>query len=191
VKFVIIGAIWFVLALSLGVSGVLERLRAPLPQLVLIGLTIALLVAARVSATFRQWLETIDLRALVALHLTRFVGFYFLYLCHMDELPCDFATKAGWVDVLIATVAMLLLFAWNVVATNRVILLAWNILGFIDILFVVASAAIHTIADWLSMIAMVRFPLSLLLTFLVPLIITSHIVIFGRLSSRPMNRGES
>jgi hypothetical protein len=186
-KFVWILAAWFVAAIALGASGALQRLRPPAPQLVIAGLTIALLAASRVSYTFRQWLRTIDLRAFVALHLTRFVGFYFLVLCHRDELPCDFATTAGWGDVIVAILAVVLLISWNLTATNRVWAGAWNTLGLIDILFVVASAGSHAMGNPSSMAVLLRLPLSLLLTFLVPLIISSHFFIFWRLWSQRLN----
>ena len=51
----------------------------------------------------------------------------------------------------------------------------------IDILFVVASAARSGLTDPPSMIELTRLPLSLLPTFIVPLIIASHIVVFVRL----------
>ncbi|HEY0723504.1 MAG TPA: hypothetical protein VGD41_05920 [Pyrinomonadaceae bacterium] len=182
-KFIIIGAIWFVAAIALGASGVLARLRPPAPQVVLLALTIALLVAWRAGDSFRRWVEGSDLRALIAIHLTRFVGLYFLFLCGRGELPCSFAKPAGFGDILVATLALGLLLGWKTISSSRGLIAAWNALGLIDILFVVASAARHAMAKPGSMAAMLQLPLSLLITFLVPLIIASHIVIFGRLFS--------
>ena len=183
-KFWIIAAIWLGAAISLGASGVLQHLRPPGPQLVLVGLTISLLLGWRLSNGFRQWLVAIDLRALIALHLTRFVGIYFLLLCRRGELPCTFAVPAGWGDIAVATLAAVLLVCWNQVALSRAGIAAWNAVGLLDILFVVASAARHTMADPASMAAMLSLPLNLLLTFLVPLIIASHVFIFSRLWSK-------
>jgi hypothetical protein len=180
-KFVLILAVWLVAAITLGASGALQRLRPPAPQLMIAGLTIAVLAVFRVSDTFRRWLQTIDVRAFVALHLTRFVGIYFLLLCGQGELPCDFATTAGWGDVIVAILATVLLVLWNLTARNRVWVGAWNALGLIDILFVVANAASHAIGNPGSMAVLLRLPLSLLPTFLVPLIIASHFFIFWRL----------
>jgi hypothetical protein len=59
--------------------------------------------------------------------------------------------------------------------------LAWNIFGFLDILFVVATAARLGLADPHSMRALLQLPLSLLPTFLVPVIIATHVIIFARL----------
>ena len=178
--------VWFVAAIALGASGALQQLRPPGAQLIIAALTIAVLAASRVSWIFGEWIRTIDIRALIAMHLTRFVGIYFLFLCRGGELPCDFAIPAGWGDVIVAILAAVLLVSWNAMATNRVWVGAWNALGLIDILFVVASAAKHAMSDPGSMAALLRLPLSLLPTFLVPLIIATHLFIFGRLwSQRP------
>lgn len=64
---------------------------------------------------------------------------------------------------------------------RRPFLLTWNTLGLIDIVFVVASALRFGLKDWQSMHMLGELPLSLLPTFLVPLIIASHVLIFVRL----------
>ena len=57
----------------------------------------------------------------------------------------------------------------------------WNTLGFIDILFVVTTATRLALRDPDSMVALLQLPLSLLPTFLVPLIVFTHIIIAIRL----------
>jgi hypothetical protein len=56
------------------------------------------------------------------------------------------------------------------------------VLGLLDILFVVATAARLGLAAPASMQALLRLPLCLLPTFLVPLIITSHVLLAIRLA---------
>lgn len=65
-------------------------------------------------------------------------------------------------------------------------------LGLLDILFVVATAGRLGLAAPASMAAVLRLPLSLLPTFLVPLIITSHVLLAIRLAraGRPRSRPE-
>jgi hypothetical protein len=57
--------------------------------------------------------------------------------------------------------------------------LLWNAAGLLDILFVVATASRLALAEPASMSALLRLPLSLLPTFLVPIIIATHVMIFA------------
>src|SRR6266478_484830 len=123
----------------------------------------------------------IDLRWLVLLHLTRlFAGADFLVLCQRGQLPCAFATPAGWGDIGIGVLAVAVVSAMRPTQFAKLFLLSWNTLGLIDIVFVVASALRFGLQDWQSMHALRELPLSLLPTFLVPLIIASHVLIFVR-----------
>jgi hypothetical protein len=131
---------------------------------------------------FRAWLSEIDARWLVGLHLTRFVGAYFLYLYGQGQLPYTFAVPGGWGDIAVASLAAILLAAGPPRdAWRRSAYIVWNVFGLADILFVVTTAARLAAADPESMAALLRLPLSLLPTFLVPLIIASHVVLGVRL----------
>ena len=123
----------------------------------------------------------VELRWLVLLHLTRFVGFYFFFLCSRGELPFAFAGPAGWGDIIVAVLAILLLALSG--ARDWRMLIIWNTIGLTDILFVVLMALRVGLEDWRSMHALREFPLSLLPLFLVPLIIVSHVLIFFRAAS--------
>jgi hypothetical protein len=83
----------------------------------------------------RDWALHVDIRWLIAVHLTRFVGFYFLYLYAQHGLPYAFAVRGGIGDILVAALACILLFF----AASKPALIAWNILGTIDILDVVIT----------------------------------------------------
>lgn len=153
-------------------------LQPPVPQIILAALTLALVLFYNLSGSFRSWAWQLDLRALLSLHLTRFVGFYFLLLCRRGELPRAFAVPAGLGDIFVASLALFLI---ALPRKDRRIYLAWNVAGLIDILFVVAIAARLGLRDPASMQNLFRLPLSLLPTFLVPLIIVSHLFVFVRL----------
>jgi hypothetical protein len=180
--------IWFAVALGIGASGRLSSLRPPAPQLVIGALTLALVCGYLLGASFRPWTVQLDLRALVALHLTRFVGFYFLALAGRGELPRDFAVPAGLGDISVAALALLLLL---IRPQDRRFYFAWNTLGLCDIIFVVLTAARLALRDPASMQSLLRLPLSLLPTFLVPLIIASHLLIFVRLGDLSHSRSSS
>lgn len=179
-------AVWLGLAIALGASGRPAALRPPVPQLMVMVLTVAAALAVARVPTLRSWAMQVDLRALVALHLTRFVGLYFLLLARRGELAPAFAVPAGWGDIVVATLAIAVLAGGPAPeVTRRRALLCWNLLGLADILFVVITAARVAMADPASMSALLRLPLSVIPTFLVPLIIVSHLVIGVRLLRRP------
>ena len=182
---VLVGLGWLLIATAASAAGIVSNLRPPAPPLVVFGLTAVVLAAGWFLAGFRAWLAAIDERWLVGLHLTRFVGADFLYLYGRGELPYAFAVPGGWGDVAVASLAAVLLLSGSPRnARRRSAYIAWNVFGFADILFVVATAARLGLADPESMAALLRLPLSLLPTFLVPLIIASHVVLGVRLARR-------
>jgi hypothetical protein len=173
---------WLLLAVLLGASGWLRALRPPAPQLILVGTTIALLAAGRFWAPLRELVRVVDLRALVLFHLTRFVGVCFLILHARGRLPWAFAVPGGWGDIVVAVAAVLLVLLVRPEGpVGRRAYLAWNVLGLLDILGVVVTAARLAFRDPASMQALLELPLSLLLTFVVPGIVTTHVWMLGRL----------
>jgi hypothetical protein len=180
----IIGTIWLVVAVFLGAMGVVASLRPPLPQIVVVVLTAALLVAFWKGAAFRSWIMELPMPALLLPHASRFVGFYFLALHARGELPYAFAVPGGWGDIITATTGLALAFVLREASWSGWAYRAWNIFGLADILFVVITAARLALADPHSMRALLRFPLSLLPTFFVPLIIATHVIMLVRLRSK-------
>ncbi len=177
-------AAWLLLALLAGASGSLAGLRPPFPQLVLAGLTLALLALFRWSPPVRTWALTVDIRALVLVHVTRLVGLYFLVLHARGLLPWAFAVPGGWGDIAVATAALgVALGAPRRGAVGWAIYAAWNLAGLADILLVVTTATRLGVAEPGSMRALTVLPLSLLPTFLVPIVIATHVVIWARLAA--------
>jgi hypothetical protein len=185
VRVVIILLIWCVLAALLGAIGLFASLHPPFPQVILFGLVALLLIAYGSSSEFRGWLSSVPLAWLVSVHVVRFVGFYFLWLHEHGQLPFAFAVLGGWGDIVVATLALVLLVLRP---RSRAIYHIWNTLGLADILFVVITATRLALADPASMATLLRLPLSLLPTFIVPLIIFTHVVIFLRLKGERLNR---
>jgi hypothetical protein len=175
---VLVFVAWLCFALAVGLAGWLESANAPLVAAIVWTLTVLALGACWKVASLRNWAMKVNLRWLVLLHLTRFVGFYFFLLCSRGELPFAFAAPAGSGDIIVALFAALLLVLSG--ARNWSILIIWNTIGLTDILFVVMLALRLGLEDRQSMHALREFPLSLLPTFLVPLIIASHVLIFVR-----------
>ncbi len=118
-----------------------------------------------------------DVRWLIGFHLVRFVGIYFLFLYGRLELPYEFAVRGGIGDGVVAALALILLF----LAKSRPALIGWNVLGLIDILAVTATAPRSEMAVPGSVHQLDRFPLVLLHTVVVPVIIVTDGLMLVRL----------
>lgn len=169
---------WLFVAVAVGRLGLLGR-DFPVAQFILIAATVGFGLAAFLWPPVRDVLWNCDIRWLVLFHVSRFVGIWFLVLYEKGRLPYDFAVKGGWGDIIVASLALgLMLIPAN--AGLRIACSSWNVLGLLDILFVVGTAVRLTVADKHSMDELRHVPMSLLPTFLVPLIIVTHLVIEAR-----------
>lgn len=170
------------MALAIGFTGRTAEWRAPLPQVIVGVLTLSALAAVLLVPRLRVWADHGSLRVLTAIHLSRFIGVYFLLLAHRGTLAPAFAIPAGWGDVAVAIGALVLILCVKPrTASGRFYYSVWNIVGLIDILLVVTLAARIGLSDPVSIRPLLRLPLCLLPTFLVPVIIVSHILLFRRL----------
>lgn len=176
-----VGSVWLAVALLVGASGLLAAAPRLTPQMSLAALSLALLALFWKSAAIRTWASHLSLRALALVHVVRFVGAYFLILHARGELPYSFAVPGGWGDIAVAGTALIVSFVPPDHPNGRRVWFIWNALGLADILFVVVTAARLGLDDPTSMRALTLLPLSLLPTFVVPIIIASHVVLFVRL----------
>lgn len=174
--------LWFGAAVAAGHFRWLLRLPSFGPPAIIFGLSALVLLAYFRIAAVRAWVDAIDLRALVLLHVTRFVGIYFLMLYERGELPRAFAVPAGFGDIIVATMALPVAFAPLQPGTRRRAIRIWNVVGLADILMVIVTAARINLASPFELRAFTHLPLSLLPTFLVPLIIATHVIIFVRIA---------
>ena len=145
--------------------------------------TVQLLVAVlgvgfSVSVARVGWLRDatarISLRVILAFHLVRFIGFYFLWLHAQGRLPVEFAQRAGWGDVAAAFGALALLF-WPEGRGFWRVLIAWNILGAADLFLAVGMAGWLNTTRPGSMIEFAALPLTLIPLFAVPVLLASHV----------------
>jgi hypothetical protein len=106
-----------------------------------------------------------------------------IFLCSVHAANCraDSQDRRGGVTSLLPFLALAVVGAMCA-EFAKTLLLIWNAIGVIDIVFVVFSALRFGLNDWKSMHALRELPLSLLPTFLVPLVIASHVLIFVRLA---------
>lgn len=129
----------------------------------------------------RSWLDALDLRMLVFLHTTRFLAVFFLILHGRGELPGEFALPTAWGEIIIAAGALVLAVLPLARATHRRAVAVWNLVGFAGAVFGTVNAARVALGGDARMQVFTDLPFALLPTFLVPLILASHVVLFRRL----------
>ncbi|HEU4996956.1 MAG TPA: hypothetical protein VFT29_19195 [Gemmatimonadaceae bacterium] len=177
--------LWAGLAIAAGATGAFSQLKPPAPQLVILGLTLAAILAATRVPSVRSLVDTFSLRALISIHIVRFVGAVFLLLGARGALSPLFATRAGWGDIVAAAAAVALL-AFGPPTTRgwRAATLAWNTFGVLDLVVAVTTATVIVFrGDVPGMEPLFRVPLILVPTFFVPLLLAGHVLIYGRLLS--------
>jgi hypothetical protein len=141
---------------------------------VVAGLTIGLSLAITRVEWLRRVVSGLSVRTIVAAHLVRFLGAYFLWLHAQGRLPAEFANRAGWGDLLAAAGAVALLF-WPEGAGFRRALFWWNIFGALDLLVAVGTGGWLNITRPGSMIELSGLPLTLVPLWIVPVLLASHL----------------
>lgn len=174
--------LWFGAAFVVGQQLLLQGLPPLAVPACVLGLSAILLAAYFRLSAVRGWVDSLGLRTLVFFHATRFVGIYFILLYHRGVLPYDFAVPGGIGDIIVALLALGIVFVPLTEATLQRAVRIWNIIGLVDIALVVLTAARLNLENPWQMSALTYLPLSLLPTFLVPLIIATHVIIFVRLT---------
>ena len=117
---------------------------------------------------------------LVAFHLPRLlIGARFCAM-YGGKLPRSFGTPVGIGDVVVGVLCVVGSSGGPRLRRRRV-LWWWNVLGLLDILAVVIEGLVAGTHDPESMGLMAKFPLSMLPTWYVPLVIVTHRVLVGRL----------
>lgn len=159
------------------------RLFVHLPPLVVpvlvAGLTVAFSLGIRRVSWMKAAVEMLGVRSMVAAHLVRFVGVYFLWLHAQGRLPVEFAMRAGWGDIVAAAGALVLLFVPDGVGFRRA-LLVWNVLGTADLLIAVGTGGWLNATRPGSMIELAGLPLTLVPLWFVPMLLANHLYLMER-----------
>jgi hypothetical protein len=182
-------SLWFFVALGGSVLGVFDSdRRPPIPLGAAAILPVVIFAIAYLKwAEFRQFVLASNLRVLTLAQIWRVGGIVFLMLYHEGVLPGVFALPAGWGDIAIGATAPLV--AWAISSKKnflKQIFVLWNVLGMLDLVMAVslgilASAGpLGILAGDITTRAMGTFPLSLIPTFFVPLLMILHLIALGR-----------
>jgi len=174
---------WLFAAIGASHFGFLERLPALGLPVLAAALVVALVIVQRRSSALRRWLDALSLRTLVLLHLVRVVSYGFLYFANRGELPRSFAVQVAGGEIIVALFALPIAL-WVTTQPQRLrFVYIWNVVGLLNVLLLTVSASRLALADTGAVQLFTRVPLSLLPTFLGPLIVASHLLISQRLTA--------
>ena len=173
-------AVWGLATAAAGSVHLLFHLPPYVVPVLIASLTIGLTLAVSRIGWMSETVRKISVRQFLAVHVGRFVGFYFVWLYAQGRLPAEFAHRAGWGDVVAAAGALVLL-SWREGPGFRRALWLWNIVGLADLVVAVGTAGWLNLTRPGSMIELAGLPLSLVPLWGVPIYMTSHFVIFRRL----------
>jgi hypothetical protein len=171
---------WFLFALSAssfhlflnesGRVGIAVALAAVIPLLLF-----ALWFAG--SASFRQFALSLNPSTLTLAQSWRIFGFTFVLLQAHNILPALFALPAGYGDMFIGmTATFVALKLAN--PGHRTAFIFWQLLGMADLVMAVGLGTTARLFSphGASMVAMTALPLSLVPTFIVPLLFIFHVI---------------
>jgi hypothetical protein len=172
--------IWLGAAFIAGATGALRSLPVP-PPAIAVALTIGALLVVRLSPRARQSVHELGPGPLVLFHVVRVAaGAYFLVLGASGVLPIEFTAPAGWGDMLVGLGAIWVLLRALPARTagQRLALMIWNVAGLLDILGVLGNAIRLFVNDPSFVEPFTSLPLAILPTFVVPIVIVSHVLLF-------------
>ena len=168
-------ALWGVMASLAGYFKLFIHLPAFAVPVLVAALTVAFSLALRRVDWLRKATATLGARGLVAPHVVRFVGGLFLWLQAQGRLPAEFAQAAGWGDIAVAVGAVALL-VWPERRGFQRALVSWNVLGALDLLIAIGIGGWLNVVCPGSMIELAGFPLTLVPLWLVPILLSSHLL---------------
>jgi hypothetical protein len=178
-KLLLVLAAWGLLATLAGALHLLAHLPPVGAPLLIGGLTLGFSVALARAGGLGTAAATLGVRAILAVHLVRFVGIYFLWLQAQGRLPVEFAQRAGWGDIVAAAGALGLL-CWPEGAGFRRGLFWWNLFSAADLFVAVGTAGWLNLTRPGSMVEITGLPLALIPLWVVPVLLSSHIYLVRR-----------
>jgi hypothetical protein len=172
--------VWFIVSLAGSALHVFRTApgRPPLPLglSVLVPIAVFLLWFAA-SKRFREFALALNPRILTIVQAWRIGGFVFLVLYTYGILPGMFALPAGWGDMAVGATAPLVAMKLATPDRRKAFIL-WQALGISDLVMAVflGSAAAFFNPRGIATSAMTVLPMSLIPTFIVPLLLILHVI---------------
>lgn len=190
---VAVAGMWIGLAIALATTGIYAATATPVPVVgVMVGLPVIVVgVAALLFARMREALLALPVTLLVGLNVMRIIpGAFMVLLALQGRLSGPFPQSAGWGDVIVGLTAIPLTVATarNLLGNRRAVL-AWNILGTLDLVAAVAlgvtsapGSPLQIFGETIGSTAMWLLPWSNIPTLLVPFYLITHGIIFARMA---------
>src|SRR5690348_4294360 len=189
--FLAVAGLWTGFAFAMAQSGALAGTLAgtPLPP---IGIVVAVplvtaALAAALSPTFRRLALALPIDLLIGLNTLRMLGVFMLLLGLQGRIAGPFPYSAGWGDMITGALALPVVVAMAR-GSNRLIPLAWNGFGALDLVLALALGVttgpgpLQIFGAGLSgPFAMLTLPWSLIPTVLVPFYLILHGIVFAQL----------
>ncbi len=179
------GALWLSSAILIGSSGLLSIERPALVPGSILVLSALLVWRYLRGGALRNVADQLDLRAIILPHVMRApIGAFFLWKAARGELDPVFAWVGGPGDLVAGTFALGAAALVPITTRRRRLFVGiWNGVALFDILITAGTAArIVLFSDHPeTMAALLTMPGPLLPLFIVPLVITSHLLLLRRL----------
>lgn len=181
---VVLLGVWFLIVAALGAAGAFVGRPGTPPFLLVTAVAVPLVgffAWLRLSANFRAFILSLDLRLVAGMQAWRWAGLGFLSLYTYKVLPAMFALPAGLGDMAIGITA-----PWMILALVRQpgfaaspAFVRWNVLGILDLVAALSMGALSATlatgaAGEISTAPMATLPLLLIPAFLVPLFVMLH-----------------
>lgn len=186
----VILAVWALVAVAVGISGVLAGYPVRVAQAIGSALTLAQILSYSFSRSFREQALGWNLRSLTLFQSWRIIpGASFLYYYYgLGQLPFNFAVIGGYGDMLVGLTAIVISPLGSADRRHLLkILLAWQVVGLLDLIFVIRSAFVASLTDPNIMHPLTQLPLVLLPLLLVPITLFVHFVSMTQLIKRLPN----
>jgi hypothetical protein len=185
---------WAGVAIAVAASGGLVR-PAAVGVLFAVPLVVVGMFAVR-SAKVRSAMLSIPISIVIGVNVFRVLGAAFLVLASLGRLGGPFPYSAGWGDVLVGALAIPVAILATRVPANDLRIVAWNVLGTLDLVLAVTlgigsanGSPLQFIHDAAGSDAMASLPYSIVPTFLVPLFLIGHGIVLAHVRAASAARG--
>lgn len=191
--FVIISIIWLVTQACLGYFGFYHEVKTkPFRFLLAVPPTILFILVLFISKKGKAWVNTLDIKALTLVHIVRIPVEFILYGLFVYKMLPELATFSGRNFDILAGISSPFIYYFGFVKStiSRKIIILWNVVCLILLLNIVINALLAVPTSFQQFafdqpnIAILYFPFIWLPTFVVPVVLFSHLASLYKLIYR-------